>query len=63
MPPDEPGPARTQTAAEIATTFGTLGDPELADLVAAWPDLPEAIKSGIMPMVKASQRRRSVDHD
>jgi len=29
-------------------------DPELARLVAAWPDLPPAIRAGILAMVKAS---------
>ena len=31
-------------------------DPDLAAVVAAWPDLPEAIKAGILAMVKASKR-------
>ncbi len=30
-----------------------LHDPDLANVVAAWPDLPEAIKAGIVAMVKA----------
>jgi len=29
------------------------GDPVLASIVAAWPGLPEAIKAGIVAMVKA----------
>ncbi len=32
-------------------------DPDLAAVVAAWPDLPEAIKAGILAMVKAAERR------
>ena len=28
-------------------------DPDLAAVVAAWPELPEAIKAGILAMVKA----------
>jgi hypothetical protein len=28
-------------------------DPDLAALVDAWPDLPEAVRAGIMAMVKA----------
>jgi hypothetical protein len=28
--------------------------PDLAALVAAWPDLPEPIRAGIMAMVRAS---------
>ncbi|MCE9556742.1 MAG: hypothetical protein K8T91_25615 [Planctomycetes bacterium] len=35
---------------------GLLGvlTPELADVVKAWPTLPEAIRAGIVAMVKAS---------
>ena len=29
-------------------------DPRLADLLAAWPSLPEAVKAGIVAMVKAA---------
>jgi hypothetical protein len=29
---------------------------EVDDLVAAWPDLPEAIKAGILAMVKAAAK-------
>ena len=28
--------------------------PELAQIIPVWPDLPEAIKAGILAMVKAS---------
>jgi len=31
-------------------------DPDLAAVVDAWPDLPEAVKAGIVAMVKASAR-------
>jgi len=31
-------------------------DPDLAAVVDAWPDLPEAVKTGILAMVKASHR-------
>jgi hypothetical protein len=30
-------------------------DSDLAAVVAAWPDLPEAIKAGILAMVKATR--------
>jgi hypothetical protein len=30
-------------------------DPDLVALVAAWPKLPEAIKAGILAMVKAAR--------
>jgi hypothetical protein len=29
-------------------------DPDLAIVVAAWPELPEAIRAGIVAMVKAA---------
>ena len=32
-------------------------DPDLAAVVAAWPELPEAIRTGIVAMVKAAERR------
>jgi len=32
-----------------------LPDPDLAAMVDAWPDLPEAIKAGIVAMVRAAQ--------
>jgi len=31
-------------------------DPDLAAMVDAWPDLPEALKAGIVAMVKAAAR-------
>jgi len=33
----------------------TPTDPDLAAVVAAWPELPEAIKAGIVAMVKATR--------
>ena len=33
-------------------------DPDLAAVVAAWPELPEAIKAGILAMVKAASGSR-----
>jgi len=54
MQPNETAPICTPTATEIATTFGTVADPDLAAVVEAWPDLPEAIRAGIMAMVKAA---------
>jgi hypothetical protein len=47
------------------TESGTLGDdsaprpikadPDLASVIAAWPNLPEAIRTGIVAMVKAAK--------
>jgi hypothetical protein len=33
------------------------GDPDLAAVVAAWPDLPEAIRSDILELVHAASRK------
>jgi hypothetical protein len=30
-------------------------DPDLAAVIAAWPNLPNAVRAGILAMVKASQ--------
>jgi len=35
-----------------------VDNPNLAAVVKAWPDLPEAIKAGIVAMVKAARARR-----
>lgn len=35
----------------------TLTDPELAAVVAAWPDLPPAIRAGVIALVQASGRQ------
>jgi hypothetical protein len=32
-------------------------DPDLTAVVAAWPDLPKAIRAGILAMVKAASGR------
>jgi hypothetical protein len=34
-------------------------DHDLGDVEAAWPDLPEAIKAGILAMVKTAARDES----
>lgn len=42
------------------TESGTLAadstpvDPDLAEIASAWPTLPDAIKAGVMAMVKAA---------
>jgi hypothetical protein len=35
-----------------------LADPDLAAVVDAWPALPEAIKAGILAMVKVAKTRK-----
>ena len=37
------------------TSPGPALPPDLADVVTAWPDLPQAIKAGIVAMVKAAK--------
>jgi hypothetical protein len=41
-----PSPPKAHFGAEIA--------PDLAEVVAAWPTRPEALKAGILAMVKAA---------
>jgi hypothetical protein len=36
--------------------WGKQADPDLAAVVDAWPDLPEAIRAGIVAMVKAASK-------
>jgi hypothetical protein len=35
-------------------------DPDLAAVVAAWPELPEAIRAGIVAMVRAARARHNI---
>ena len=47
----------TVTSLRENRDFPTLADdPRLAGVVDAWPDLPEAIRAGILAMVKAAKR-------
>jgi site-specific recombinase XerC len=52
-------PIRPQTATQNATR-ALPDDADLTDVIDAWPALPEAVKAGIMAMVKASVPSR--DH-
>jgi hypothetical protein len=38
-----------------------LFPPDLAEIVAAWPDLPDAIKTGVLALVRASVGNRQTD--
>ncbi len=51
--PNESGSIRSLTATQNATRL-LPDDPDLAAVVNAWPDLPEAMKAGILAMVKAA---------
>jgi hypothetical protein len=46
---------RPQTATQNATPECVVADPDLSAVAAAWPDLPEAIKAGIVAIVKAAK--------
>ncbi len=56
--PNESGSIHPLTATQNATRL-LPDDPGLAAVVAAWPDLPEAIKAGIVAMVKAATGKMS----
>ncbi len=42
----------------MSLRYGTEFPPDLAAIVAAWAELPEAIKAGILAMVKAASGKR-----
>ncbi len=57
--PTVPGPSRPLRATRGATRPCQADvniSPDLAEIVAAWPELPEAIRVGILAMVKAAAR-------
>jgi len=54
-PPDCLCQNLAQIAAEIAPAA-----PDLADLLTAWPDLPEAVRAGIVAMVRATREHDTV---
>ncbi len=55
MQPIESAANCTPTATRIATTHYEVADTDLAAVVEAWSDLPEAIRAGILAMVKAAE--------
>jgi hypothetical protein len=46
--------AQGKRAARNQAPLDAPKDPDLAAVVEAWPDLPEALKAGIVAMVKAA---------
>jgi hypothetical protein len=56
--PTGSAPIRPSTATPNATrdceVVATADDPDLAAVVAAWPKLPEAIRAGVLALVKAA---------
>jgi len=56
--PTQDDPRRPPRATRGATRDCIVDDPDLAAVVAAWPELPEAIRAGILAMVKAASLGR-----
>jgi hypothetical protein len=52
--PPASAPVRPQRATRGATRLKPQTDPDLEVLIDAWPSLPEALRSGIAAMVRAS---------
>jgi hypothetical protein len=49
-------PSRTLSEHNLDITYLPLLDPDLALVVERWPDLPEAVRAGIVAMVKAARK-------
>jgi hypothetical protein len=54
--PTDSDTTRTPRATRGATRHNVVDDAELAMLVEVWPELPEAIRAGILAMVKAAAK-------
>jgi hypothetical protein len=50
------GSIRHPTATENAPSNCVVPDSDLAAVVAAWPELPEAIRAGTLAMVRAASK-------
>ncbi len=50
-------PEKPHLSSERGTKSGTVGDDlaNLVDLLKAWPDLPAAVRAGILAMVRAAE--------
>jgi hypothetical protein len=46
----------SETLAHYLPTDTCKNDPELAAVLSAWPALPEAIKAGIVALIKAASK-------
>ena len=53
--PPVPEPVRTLRATRGATRESGEVDADLTAVVDAWPELPEAIKAGIVAMIRAAR--------
>ena len=54
------GGSRPPRATESATR-AVFDDPDLATVVAAWPDLPDTVRAGILAMVSACEDLKNLD--
>ena len=50
------GDGGAESGAPIA--FGAIADPTLAEVVQAWPTLPEPIKAGALALIRAADGRK-----
>ena len=53
VPADSYDPAENRLSPDLSLNLSN--HPELADLIRAWPGLPEALRAGITAMVKSAQ--------
>ena len=51
-----PPSTATKNAPSDCGVVATTDDPDLAAIVAAWPELPEVIRAGILAMVRAASK-------
>ena len=56
--PDRAATPETPDSATLEAPRSATQDPDLAVIVTAWPELPEAIRAGMVAMVRASDARR-----
>ena len=50
-------PSPSDTFRLLTATASATAPPGLAEVVAAWPDLPEAIRAGILAMIRSASAK------
>ena len=53
VPTDTYNPAENHLSPDLS--LNVTNHPQLADLIRAWPSLPEALRAGILAMVKSAK--------
>ena len=53
VPTDSYKPAENHLSPDLS--LNVTNHPQLADLIRAWPSLPEALRAGILAMVKSAK--------